>query len=504
MLLLRLQFLLKFLYLLLQRVTCPAQIRQFCSQEFLFTREFLYLLLNAVEFFFYFSDGALKLRISLTQMLQLTLLGFHAFVSLGCLLQRIFKGGDFLCGFSSFSAQARRRLLLSSLLRHSCRFKQLPIPLLQPTNQPPLTLPYCAKRFLCLLFYLPLQIAEGVSELAEPSGDFLHLLTYFGVLFITAQLFYPFLQRADRLLESFHLAQNGVLFALFLRRQKAILIPVKGGVERSSDRTPFLRCHKTDQPYTHNEPAHILSSPRRAILHRLGWFFKELVKKKVFLAERETERGWKMLGVAILAAGRAKRYGRPKVLERIRGRPILLYAVEAFRGIADRIVVVVPPGEEERYRRAAGEVDAVVAGGDERWQSAIAGIRALSGCDVVLVHDAARPAVPRSDIARLVKTLETNGAAALVYPVTDTLKVVKNGRVKKTLPRNGVYRALTPQGFRMDTYRLVEERYYKNAPDEAWLFEKAGIPVTAVAAEGFNPKLTYRSELRLFEALLEG
>ena len=116
MLLLRLQFLLKFLYLLLQRVTRPAQIRQFCSQEFLFTREFLYLLLNAVEFFFYFSDGALKLRISLTQMLQLTLLGFHAFVSLGCLLQRIFKGGDFLCGFSGFSAQARRRLLLSSFL----------------------------------------------------------------------------------------------------------------------------------------------------------------------------------------------------------------------------------------------------------------------------------------------------------------------------------------------------------------------------------------------------
>ena len=211
-----------------------------------------------------------------------------------------------------------------------------------------------------------------------------------------------------------------------------------------------------------------------------------------------------MLGVVILAAGRAKRYGRPKVLERIKGRPVLFYAVEALRGIADIIVLVVPPGEEARYRRVAGEVDAVVAGGEERWQSAVAGIRALSGCDVVLVHDAARPAVPKSDILRLLKTLETNAAAALVYPVTETLKVVANGYVKKTLPRDGVYRALTPQGFKMDTYKLVEERYHKDAPDEAWLFEKAGIPVAAVVAKGFNPKLTYRSELRLFEALLEG
>ncbi len=211
-----------------------------------------------------------------------------------------------------------------------------------------------------------------------------------------------------------------------------------------------------------------------------------------------------MLGVVILAAGRAERYGRPKVLERIKGRPILFYAVDAFRGVADMIVVVVPSGLEERYRRVAGDVDAVVVGGKERGESAAAGIEALSGCDVVLVHDAARPAIPRSDIVRLLKALETNPAATLVYPVTETLKVVKDGYVRKTLPRDGVYRALTPQGFRMDTYRAVERICHKDAPDEAWLFEKAGIPVAAVVAEGFNPKLTYRSELRLFEALLEG
>jgi len=211
-----------------------------------------------------------------------------------------------------------------------------------------------------------------------------------------------------------------------------------------------------------------------------------------------------MLGVVILAAGRAKRYGRPKVLERIKGRPVLSYAVDAFRGVADMIVVVVPPGEEERYRRMVDEVDAVVVGGEKRGESAAAGIEALSGCDMVLVHDAARPAIPKSDILRLLKTLETEPAAALVYPVTDTLKVVKDGYVKKTIPRNGVYRALTPQGFKMETYRLVEEQPYRDAPDEAWLFEKKGVPVAAVVAEGFNPKLTYRSELRLFEALLEG
>ena len=210
-----------------------------------------------------------------------------------------------------------------------------------------------------------------------------------------------------------------------------------------------------------------------------------------------------MRGAVILAAGKASRYGRPKVLEKVLGRPVLFYAVEAFRGLVEKIVVVVPEGLEDEYSRIAGDVDAVVAGGETRAESAAAGIAALNGCDVVLVHDGARPAVPRSDIARLLDVLRESHAAALVYPLTETIKVVRNGHIVKTIPREGLHRALTPQGFRIEAYQRIRHKVKDGGADEAWLFEQAGIHPVAVPADGYNPKLTYRRELRLIEALLE-
>lgn len=211
-----------------------------------------------------------------------------------------------------------------------------------------------------------------------------------------------------------------------------------------------------------------------------------------------------MVGAVILAAGQARRFGRPKVLEKVLGRPILFYAVRPFHGLVDKVVVVVPSGCEDEYGSAAGDVDAVVVGGATRGESAAAGIAALHKCDIILVHDAARPAVPTSDIIRLLEAIKKDHSAALVYPVTDTIKRVEKGYIVKTIQRRGLYRALTPQGFIRKSYEKALEKVGEFGPDEAWLFEKAGSPPVAVFAEGYNPKLTYEKELRFVEAFLEG
>src|SRR3989442_5004533 len=214
----------------------------------------------------------------------------------------------------------------------------------------------------------------------------------------------------------------------------------------------------------------------------------------------------------IAAGGHGARFGagRPKQLLPLGGRPILQRSVDAFL-MNDRvhdIVVALPPeilAAPPRYLRHA-RVE-VVAGGERRRDSvsnAFAHVAARA--DLVVIHDAARPLVSATLIARTVDAAAAFGAAIAALPARDTVKRADRDRiVVGTLPRDEIYLAQTPQAFRTSVLRdALALATDAEATDEAALAEQAGHRVHLVDGDPRNMKITTPDDLAMAEAQLGG
>lgn len=208
----------------------------------------------------------------------------------------------------------------------------------------------------------------------------------------------------------------------------------------------------------------------------------------------------------VVAAGSGTRLGRaePKALVMLAGRPLLAWTLDALApaGFA-RTVVTAPADRLEEFRRAAGGGVLVVAGGETRSGSVRAGFAALSAADgdLVAVHDAARPLVTAAEAAAVVVAADRSGAAIAAIPVVDTIKVVADGRIVRTLDRSQLVAAATPQAFRASILRRALDSG-RDATDEAALCEDLGIPVEVVPISRLGFKITTPADLELAEAVL--
>ncbi len=215
------------------------------------------------------------------------------------------------------------------------------------------------------------------------------------------------------------------------------------------------------------------------------------------------------LAAVLVGAGRAERLGRDKLFVRLAGRPVISLAVEAFEaaGSVDEIVLVVRPDQVERVRALAGEhgwrkVAAVVPGGERRQDSVLAGLAAVGAPEFVAVHDLARPLVTPALIDRVFAAAREFGAAVPGLPVRDTLKLVEDGLVVRTVPRAGLWATQTPQVFRLGLLKSAIDPELEVTDDAAWL-EARGIPVPVVPGDPANIKLTYPEDVEIAEALLK-
>jgi len=209
---------------------------------------------------------------------------------------------------------------------------------------------------------------------------------------------------------------------------------------------------------------------------------------------------WALL---IPAAGSGRRMGgRRKPLLRLQGRPLILHALAAFRGIRE-IVIAVPPGETARWKRLLPVKARFVEGGARRQDSVAAALAAVPDATHVLVHDAARPFPGRAMVRRVMAAALAGGAAVPGLPVPDTLKTVERGRVIGTVPREGLWRVQTPQGARADWLRAAFARAAKErweVTDESMLLERCGRPVRMVEGDAGNVKVTVPSDWALLRA----
>jgi len=236
------------------------------------------------------------------------------------------------------------------------------------------------------------------------------------------------------------------------------------------------------------------------------------------------------VGVVILSqcAGVRAGPGEPKQFRPILGVPMLLRALRPFTGHPEvtHVVVVLPPGFTERppdwLGKIRGERLSLVAGGAQRVDSVRLGIAALpEGTGIVLVHDAARPFVSRGTIDAVIARVRAGVGAIAAVPASDTLKEVGLGthratpRITRTVDRERIWRAQTPQGFPrqmlLDAYSQLAQNGSASsaaqsagsvAPsDDAEVCERAGFPVELVPDSPFNFKVTTADDFRIAEAL---
>jgi 2-C-methyl-D-erythritol 4-phosphate cytidylyltransferase len=218
------------------------------------------------------------------------------------------------------------------------------------------------------------------------------------------------------------------------------------------------------------------------------------------------------VGVVLVAAGRGERIGGlPKQFRTLAGVPMLLRALRPFAAhpLVGHIVVVLAPADAaappEWLATLAGGSLSIVAGGAERTDSVAAGIAALpSSCRVVLVHDAARPFVGADTVQAVIAAAAGGTAAIAAVPVSDTLKEAAAGStaILRTVPRERIWRAQTPQGF---PRQVIEEAHRRAASegvvatDDAALVERTGAVVHLVADSPRNFKITTADDLLLAE-----
>jgi 2-C-methyl-D-erythritol 4-phosphate cytidylyltransferase len=230
------------------------------------------------------------------------------------------------------------------------------------------------------------------------------------------------------------------------------------------------------------------------------------------------------MNVAIIAAaGQGKRMGgkRAKQFLEIAGIPVIIHTLKRFEQCADidNIVVVLPENEIKRFKlllktHPVRKDLSVVAGGPTRTESVERGLEAADWKgrpEIVAIHDGVRPFVTPEEISCVVSAARLHGAAILAAPVTDTIKLVREKIVERTVPRANLRRALTPQCFHYDLLsRAFARRKRRSASageitDESMLIEKAMPKVKPVIVEGHarNIKITRPEDLALAEILLK-
>ena len=191
---------------------------------------------------------------------------------------------------------------------------------------------------------------------------------------------------------------------------------------------------------------------------------------------------------------------------------MLLRALRPFTSHPDvwHVVVAVPVGYTERppewLGKLLGERLSLVTGGASRAHSVRAGLRALpAAARVVLLHDGARPFVSRETIDGVIAKARSGVGAVAAIPLNDTVKEVAVGnRIARTVPRDRLWRAQTPQGFPRE---MIEQAYVglktgdPTTTDDAELCEHAGFPVEVVPDTPHNFKVTTADDFRIAEAV---
>ncbi len=218
----------------------------------------------------------------------------------------------------------------------------------------------------------------------------------------------------------------------------------------------------------------------------------------------------------IVAAGRGSRAGPggPKQYRPLAGRAVIAHTVDAFlsHDSVDAVRVIIHRDDGAEYDAAIGDLRAndkllpPVHGGKERQDSVRLGLESIVEEEPsrVLIHDAARPFIDADTISRVIDALDKNDGAIAALPVHDTIKRADDaGAIAATVPRDALWRAQTPQGFRFEKILGAHRAAAGNTlTDDAAVAEADGLTVALVPGSPDNMKITQADDFGMAETLL--
>lgn len=225
-----------------------------------------------------------------------------------------------------------------------------------------------------------------------------------------------------------------------------------------------------------------------------------------------TQKYWAVIPAA--GVGKRMQADRPKQYLKLHGRTVLEHTLSRFldHPLISGVVVAVSEGDPYWRELALSHSKLFTAsGGEERCHSVLNALRVLQPLanenDWVLVHDAARPCLRREDLNHLIETLSQHPIGGLLgLPLADTVKrTAADDTVLETVPREHLWRALTPQMFRLGELHMALDNALKNdylVTDDASAMEFAGKAPKMVEGHGDNIKITRPQDLRLAELYL--
>jgi len=226
----------------------------------------------------------------------------------------------------------------------------------------------------------------------------------------------------------------------------------------------------------------------------------------------------------ILAAGSGKRMGSdvPKQYMCLKERPILSYTLQAFEeSSVDEIILVVSADDMEYckehilYKYHTSKVKKLVTGGKERYESVYLGLKEISSCDYVLIHDGARPFVTVDLIERCIEEVKKYRGVIVGVPVKDTIKMVnQDGVITGTPDRNILWSIQTPQCFDYEliynSYKILIEELHSQGNLQTSITDDAMVveyttkhPVHVSMGSYSNIKITTKEDLITGERILE-
>ncbi len=210
----------------------------------------------------------------------------------------------------------------------------------------------------------------------------------------------------------------------------------------------------------------------------------------------------------IPAAGSGARFGEIKQFKLLKGRPLWAYTIAPFikSKLINEIILVVPSTYVNRIKSSKMfnvlSVDKnikIVEGGSTRRDSVLRGVlETKKNNNIVCIHDAARPFIKKSFISETVRSCVDYDGAIVAIPSTDTIKIINNEVVIKSLDRETVWRAQTPQSFQKDKLlKSFKVQSKIKITDESTMMELSGYSIKIIKGDIENFKITSRLDWEL-------
>ena len=216
----------------------------------------------------------------------------------------------------------------------------------------------------------------------------------------------------------------------------------------------------------------------------------------------------------IPAAGLGSRFGEEKQFKILGDKPLWCHALDPFLILdnVDEIIIIVNNNMVDsvvnsNYYKSLlkNKSIKIVSGGEERKKSVLNGVHSTKKENkLVCIHDAARPFIKASLINKTIKACFEYDGAILAIPSFDTMKIIKNGFIDKTISRNSIWRAQTPQTFKKSKLLNAYKKYInQDINDESTLMEKCGYRIKVIEGEQQNFKITTKYDWEIAKMNIE-